>query len=261
MAAQLPAWVGCEASRSWDFNTSYSYPLNRFDGRYIARSSQSDIGQDLKISESVIMVNEYLLRLFRDYLLSRFSKSDARQRFNYFRRFWYVVYDPMVITKLTPSQARKLLLGLAAYRDFCRLYNVPFNADLRGLRRLAPKESKVRVLNMEVSHSIVEVALSELSKLPSYGAWRVLGLTAFFTGLRSTEIVFMVKNWGELGRVIHRGAVIVELGYERKSKKAWVTVMPMRLSSLIEELDKGSVGINVFKDCLLYTSPSPRDRG
>ena len=232
--------------------SNYEMKLN---SGYISDTLQTQLlfnNQQTNISKSeiILIVDENCLNAFRDYVFARFTRDDARQRFNYFRKYYYIVFNPIRIKELTPGQARHFLRGLAAYRDFCRLYGIPFNVNISELRKLAPKSNVVKVLEYEESDDIINQALKELSKLPEEGIWKVLGLTAFFTGLRTTEIVFMIRKWEQLRKVLLNDVVIIELGYNRKSKKAWITMMPRQLYELINTLDRSKVGTYAFRDML-----------
>ncbi len=238
------------------FSNLFSGHLAELNTGYIAGTPQTQSAfsnQQMNISngETLIIVNEQILRMFREYVFSRFTRDDARKRFNYFRRFWRIVLNPPEIAKLTYKQAQHFLNGLAAFRDFCRLYGIPFNVNISELRKLAPRNRHVKVLEYEEDSTIIEKALNELRKLPKQGTWKVLGLIAFFTGLRSTEIIYMVKNWEKLRKIsLDNNVVIIELGYERKSKKAWITMMPKKLARRIDMMERNKVGINAFRDML-----------
>ncbi len=211
----------------------------------ITVGAAEELGRDITVTQPVIVVNEHLLQAFREYCYSRYAKSgDARHRFNYFRRFWRIALNPIEITKLTPSQAKEILNALAAYRDFCSLYGIPFNVDLKQLRKLAPRQKKVKVLEYEEDKGIVQKALEQVGMFKRGSKYYMLALLSLFTGMRSTEIIYMVNNWEQLRKIPHVDAVIVEVGYERKSKKAWVTIIPKKLADLVPRI--GKVGERAF---------------
>ena len=173
---------------------------------------------------------------FRAYLYSRYTREDARIRFSHFRRFYSLVREnPVAIAWLKPSQARHLLNALAAFRDYCSLMGIGFDLDLRQLRKLAPRSSSVRVMEYEEDDKIVEQAVRMVQRIQAGTVYRLLALAGFYTGLRTPEIVHMINNWARLRRIEHQGAAIVELGYERRTKKAWVTIMPLQLARMIDE--------------------------
>lgn len=62
-------------------------------------------------------------------------------------------------------------------------------------------------------------------------------------GLRGTEIVFLWNNWRSLRKIYHNNVVIEELGYERKSKKAWITMMHEKLASLLDKYTVNTVSL------------------
>ncbi|BEP17069.1 hypothetical protein PYJP_04210 [Pyrofollis japonicus] len=200
-----------------------------------------------------------LLEGFREYVHSRYRKETARHNYNYIRRHGQqALTNPTYISKLTYKQARHLLLGLAALRDYLALMGMREHAEvldsyLKQLRKLAPKPTKVKLLEYELDKSIIEKALNEVERIVKSGAaytTKLAALTAFFTGLREPEIVYLLQNYPRLRKILEDGAVIVELGFDRRSKKAWVTIIPNDLAEMIEEVHRHrlSIGMNLVKD-------------
>ena len=61
-------------------------------------------------------------------------------------------------------------------------------------------------------------------------------LVAFYTGLRSTEIKYMLDRWYDLRKVeVIEGVVLVELNYDRVKKKCYITLLPKELVPRISE--------------------------
>ncbi len=204
------------------------------------KTSQQDNTELILIQAISIITNPAFRQGFREYLFSRYVRDDARLRYNYLYKHIKVIIDPVYITKLTPCQAKHLLNGIAALRDYLELIGYKKTASiiddyLKQLRKIAPKTQKVNVLDYEIDTSIIDKALKELEQLKGGKLWKILALISFFTGLRGTEIVFLWNNWRRLRKIYHNSIVIVELGYNRKSKKAWITMLPQKLADLIDK--------------------------
>ncbi len=188
---------------------------------------------------------------FRDYLYGRYVENDARDRYYYVINYLDVLSDPLVIQRLTPSQAHHLLNGLAALRDYIRVNGYIYESMaldyyLKELRKLAPRKKTKRVLDEEIDKSIIDKALEYVSRVVE-GKWRVVVLVFFYTGLRSPEVVYMFQHYSSLRKIIHSDTVILELGYERASKKAWITMFPYKLEHRVTEYE-GQVTENTIKN-------------
>jgi len=222
------------------------------------------------ITVKTLLSDDTFKRGFRQYVFSRYTRDDARHRFNYVIKFKDVLSDPMVITRLTYKQAHHLLNGLASVRDYIKLlgYNdiaIQLDVYIKSLRKLAPRNNNVVVLEYEIDKSIIDKALEQINKVIESKSiiWALEAIIDFFTGLRGPEVVYMINNWPRLRKIVHNDAVIIELGYVRKSKKAWVTIMPLKLALIIDELvkqglraghtsiqnlrDKADVNISIFR--------------
>ena len=112
------------------------------------------------------------------------------------------------------------------------LFYLPLSSHLSD-QYLAPKQERVKLLELEIDKSIIDKALEEIKQLKGGILWKLLARISFFTGLRGTEIVFLWNNWRHLNKLYLDKVVVVEIGYIRKSKKAWITIMPLRLANLI----------------------------
>jgi len=223
------------------------FSIQRFSGEnylaaaksfhYLETSQQDNMELILIQTISLITTTSFREEL-RGYMFSRYVKDDARLRYSYLYKNIKILIDPAHITRLTPGQAKHLLNGIATLRDYLRLIGYKRTADaiddyLKQLRKIAPKPQKVRVLDYEVDTSIIDKGLKEIKQIKNGKLWKILALISFFTGLRGTEIVFLWNNWRRLRKIYHNGIVIIELGYNRKSKKAWITMLPEKLANII----------------------------
>jgi len=121
------------------------------------------------------------------------------------------------------------LNGLVALRDYIALLGYREHAEAlnefaRQLRKLVPRKTGLKVIEYEESTGIVQRALEELSKVvySESTVWKLVAVTAFFTGLRSTEIIYLINNIKNLRVIHHNSTVIIDisaLAETRKSKK------------------------------------------
>ncbi|WFO75630.1 hypothetical protein J4526_01750 [Desulfurococcaceae archaeon MEX13E-LK6-19] len=208
------------------------------------------------VSQTVkqLLSEETFRQGLRQYMFSRYVRDDARQRYNYLVKHLVVLDDPMYITRLTPSQAAHLLRGIAALREYLRLLGYSGIAEaldyyLKQLRKLAPRKRSIRLLDYEADKSIIDKALEQLRKaiVSRSILWSLLALIDFYTGLRGTELVWLWTRWSSLRKIHHNSTVIVELGYERRSKKAWITMMPMELAAILDTY-MYKVTVNTIQD-------------
>jgi len=164
-----------------------------------------------------------------------------------------VLDNPFIIRDLGESRARKLLRGYAALRDFViriKRYSIDegeVNRFLRELRRMVPKSRKVRILDYELEDSIINTALKQLDMLRNSRVWYFVHLLDFYTGLRGTELVYLVRNYPGFRKVYHGTIVVVELDFVRNSKKAYVTMFPADMEKyILEYMDV--IGDNVIQN-------------
>jgi intergrase/recombinase len=85
--------------------------------------------------------------------------------------------------------------------------------------------------------------------MKSNSMYKLPTLIAFFTGLRSTEIKYLLERWDELKKIeIHDYVMLVELNYDRGKKKAYITLMPTQLAEQIKRMKLSSN----WKDAVRY---------
>ena len=245
----VPAWVGCESLRTslkMDFNVNQVEPVPLIQNSHIVEPQIEPVPRSSTLTDSVIM--KYLNE-FRNYLFSRFTKDDARMRFSMFRKYGaQVIVKPMIFAQLRHHEQKHLLNALAAFRDFCSLLGINFAFDIKQLRKLMKKPKMNNILEYEEDKGIIEKALEMIRNL-GCGKWLAVAVVSFFTGLRSTEIAYLINNYDSLKKIVHNGIIIVELGYERKSKKAWITMLPKQIEEYVRiagHVDRNT--INNMKD-------------
>ncbi len=199
--------------------------------------------------------NYELLREFRGYLFTRlFNKHDASEVYNTLVRYGVeILVEPLRIKKLRESTARRLLRGYAALRDYIiriKRYDIDeeeVNKYLRELRRIMPRNKRIKILDYEFEDTIIDKALKQLEMLRNSRVWYFIHLLDFYTGLRGTELLYLARNYPGFRKVYHGTIVIVELNFVRSSKKAYVTMFPMDLERyILEYMD--TVGDNIIQN-------------
>ena len=153
-----------------------------------------------------------------------------------------------------PDKARrKLMFTIYAFLKFLR--------EIRGLKVEYPTATIRRILKLEkqplklldyveeegIVDKAVEILDGVLEKLPPETLYAKATLTTFFTGLRWPEVRFLINNYVILRKLTHREAVIVELNYLRKTKNAYVTILPIRLHRMLAENTR-KLGVNSDKE-------------
>ncbi len=233
--------------------------------------------EEFTVSDQIIDSDEYslsilekalldhgLLNEFKEYLYSRlFNKHDANEVYNTLVKYGLIVLrNPLSISRLRPSTAKRLLRGYAAMRDFLKLmgYKMLISDFLRELRRLIPKTNSIEILDYEIDKSIIDKAIEQLHILKDSKKWLLVHMLAFFTGLRGDEVVYLIKNYKHLRKLYLDKVVVVELNFIRKSKRAYITVFPKELEKHIikymDEIgyrvvdnirDKKGIGISLYR--------------
>lgn len=85
-------------------------------------------------------------------------------------------------------------------------------------------------------------------------------LIAFFTGLRGDEVIYLIKNYNRLRKIYLDKVIVVGLNFIRKSKKAYITILPREFENYILKYmneigyrsvdnirDKKGIGIGLYR--------------
>ena len=153
--------------------------------------------------------------------------------------------QPGILSQMSRRYAEQVIGIAYIVKRFCEAYNLPVpEIDTKKLRKFIPKKTTATALaakwlnrlKEDVLQQYVDLATRMIEEMKQYGlaARKLLIVTAFFTGLRGTEIVYMINNWRKLPKEHVDGLVVVELAYDRGPKKAYITLMPAKLAELID---------------------------
>ena len=157
----------------------------------------------------------------------------------------HVLRNPVLLRSLNYRRALAVLEALAALRDYARLLGAELSVDTKFLRKFLPpkraSEITEALLEYEVEEGngkdIISQALEAVNTvLTRESSFKVPVLVAFYTGLRSTEIRYMLDRWYDLRKIeVVDGVVLVELNYDRVKKKCYITLLPKELVPRISE--------------------------
>ena len=153
--------------------------------------------------------------------------------------------QPGILSQFSRRYAEQVVGVAYIVKRFCEAYNLPVpDIDTKRLRKFLPRKSTASTLaakwlsrlKEDVLQQYIDLAVRMIDEMKQYGlaTRKLLIVTAFFTGLRGTEIVYMINNWRKLPKEHVDGLVVVELAYDRGPKKAYITLMPAKLAELID---------------------------
>jgi len=150
-----------------------------------------------------------------------------------------VLRNPAILRSLPYRRAQAVLEALAALRDYARLLGTEITVDTRFLRRFLPPKRVSEVTEALLEYELGEGSGKDIVAQAVEAVKAVLGretslkvpvLIAFFTGLRSTEIKYILDRWPNLRKVeVAEGVVLVEVNYDRRVKKCYITLIPKEL--------------------------------
>ena len=156
-----------------------------------------------------------------------------------------IIENPLLMKHLKYRRARGILEAIPAIKDYALLvYGVKLEFDTKLLRKYLPPKKIEEITESIISFEIKEVetkniinkALEDLNKILTRNTkYRIPALIAFFTGLRATEIKYMLDNWFKLKKIPLDGAYLIVLNYDRNKKKAYITLMPAKLVEIISK--------------------------
>jgi intergrase/recombinase len=198
---------------------------------------------------------------YRDYLFEKYSYYYARNCYRYTHRLLLpIIKDKrkmLGIKKLSPRLQRAVLEAYAALRDFLRLFDLEVPLDREELVKYIDP-IKPDLGWEEYSVDVVEEAQKYLELPHLWAKERLVCQIAYYTGLRGTEIAYLLKNYGRLPTMEFGNVVAVKLSFYRKKKNAHVTLMPRELydslaptelgKRFFEHLRTRGVKISVFRD-------------
>ncbi len=186
---------------------------------------------------------EAILEEFRKFALNLYSEEHARNLYFYLRKLGLkIVLNPsnaIELSKLRPRPAKQTLISISAFLKFLKLRGIEIDLDLNFIKQFAKKEQpKIDIFEYEERGDVIKQALSMVKK--NLGPKKkIFTQVAFFTGLRASEIRFLFKNWERLRKKEIEKCMVVELNYLRRTKNAYLTIMPTALAEQIYPIDFG----------------------
>jgi intergrase/recombinase len=61
------------------------------------------------------------------------------------------------------------------------------------------------------------------------GERKFFAKVGFFTGLRGRELILLFRDWDMLRKKDFNGVLVVETGFIRRTKRSYLTMMPLEL--------------------------------
>ncbi|MCD6483238.1 MAG: hypothetical protein J7K83_03135 [Candidatus Aenigmarchaeota archaeon] len=185
-------------------------------------------------------VNEIAQRIdwdkFKEFVKIRSSnKKHVNNIVNYSKKYWKLLFaNPLdfalEIKKLSEekkSLKRHILQALAA---FSRYLDLVYDTDqfynrfvqLRKKSGITWSEEKIpQIMGRQIDKDkIIDIVASMGNK-----KLKATSMIHLLTGLRTGEVFYLIKNFDKLKKIEVLDGLVVELGYVRKTKKAFLTIL------------------------------------
>ncbi len=180
---------------------------------------------------------------YKNYLVRRnYSRYHISNMFYTARKHALkTLLDPTYLSRRHWKTARHILNAISVLQDYLDLRGVELVVNYKKLRKyLPPKTEAVDIFEYvdRFGGRLIDQAMNQLvfnDQLRKSSFYSIIALTGFFTGLRSTEIRYLVMNKNKLETRFYKSVAIIELNYIRPHKKAIVTMMPKELYHIIPE--------------------------
>ncbi len=196
---------------------------------------------------------------FREYCRRRYSRWHARDLARYIRLGLEALRDPTVLLGVSWRKGEYAIEALRAFSEYLKALGIAFEVDTKFLRRFVRKRTRVSLDifafesdGRDIIEKAVETVLNPRSRQGRGYLLTVVTLVAFFTVLRSTEIRYLARNYRRLRKIRHASVVIVETGYDRGTKKSWITMFPEELEPYVEDVAGTVLGERLadhLRDC------------
>ncbi|GEM_PF-2266479 len=195
---------------------------------------------------------------FREYLRHRYHRNYASWIYTSAKFLAKVVNDPYLLKRLSYRRARGVFEAVPAVKEYAKLvYGVDLDIDTKYLRKFMPAKEisevtesiiEFEIKETDAAKTIIDKALEYIDRImKSNSKYRIPVITEFFTGLRPSEVVYMLHNWDKLRKIKLDGVYLIVLNYDRKTKKAYFTLIPEQLYQIIDS-NKPYIFSSYFKD-------------
>ena len=232
--------------------------------RLTVLDEQIDAIRENRLTGNGIVSNpEILVRIvndpgFREYLYHRYHRNYASWIYTSSKYLVKVVDNPYILKKLSYRRARGIFEAVPAVKEYARLvYGVNLEIDTKYLRKFMPareiREITESIIEFElqetqIATTIIDQALDYVNRIiKSNTKYKIPVIIEFFTGLRPSEVIYMLNNWDKLRKIKLDGTYLIVLNYDRKTKKAYLTLLPEKLYAIIET-NKPYILSSYFKD-------------
>jgi len=231
------------------YDNEHMTVYDRFDGSVIRSGHMVGFPYGVRLLEKVDFGE------FVDWCCAYYARETRRQVFSVLREAVNVLRNPSMASKykgLPKSRRRKIMFTIYAVLKWLReVKHVKYPFSTTIVRRMLGLEKEPpKLLEYVEEEPIVKQAeeiMAKIVKLGEKSVYRLAGETGFFTGLRWPEIRYLINNYKDLKKLHHKEAIIVEINYLRKSKNAYVTIVPEKLHEKLLENTK-QLGYNADKE-------------
>ena len=180
---------------------------------------------------------------YKQFLINRdYSRHHINNMFYTARKHVYqVLRDPTYLSRLHWKTARHVLNAISVLQDYLDLKGVELIVNYKKLRKFLPSKKEVidvfeyvdRFGGRLIDQAMEQLVFNKLLQRSRF--YTIIALTVFYTGLRTSEIRYLIMNKSRLRTRFYRSVAIVELNYYRPHKNAVVTMLPKELYQLIPE--------------------------
>ena len=196
---------------------------------------------------------------FANYCKNKYSLHYARKLRYYVKRVPRVLENPEELLSLPPRSACFIVETVSVLNRWLKMQHYPgLDRELERLKMFCPKRPQTpRFVHFFFGNDVVEEVLRQLENARLGRTLRFVAATAVLTGLRGPELRYMFANWHQLAKRNLSGATAILLNYVRRTKNAWITLMPgwhaedcteMRLGVwFVNKLQRGGVHISLAR--------------
>lgn len=173
---------------------------------------------------------------FKEFLKTKCSnKKHINNLVNYSKKFGYLLFvspldfalEMKKITKGKKSVKRHVLQALASFSKFLDLKKDTdeYYKRFKSLRERAEiKWSETKIPQILVERISKEKLIEIVKKIKKRRLFATC-ILHLLTGLRTGELFFLIKNFENLNKRKVENGYVIELGYFRKTKKAFITLL------------------------------------
>ncbi len=198
-------------------------------------------------------LNDEILKEFERYLINRGIYANYKHHICRVRKYLPDLMkngDKILELNFSYRTLSGIVTAIKYFQEFLfERYNIVLPIDIRYLRERIKVRKQERINLFEYfDRDIINEALEILHKSISYGLkTRIYLLVLFFTGLRACEVNYFLNNLKKLRRIKIGNVLLFELNYNRRTKKAYLTILPLKLFKKLSGININYNFSNAFR--------------